>query len=1186
MGFSLGSFLLPVFQGLIATAIFESGKAGVAFLANKRAIEKRYKNAFERSISRFYADPKYAGNEARKNYEHYLEALKSDFKKKEDFKPENGQYRELLTIFMEEVCKDKKLWCWSICRMLRTSVTALEEISKGQQKIIDELVKTREESQKQLSNIGGKLDTLIKSVNNLPSLQQVVIIPSEHTVIGNVDAEQIHIAKRPELTDRCIEICNTGKVLVLYGGVKIGKRTLAELVVGNLKDGFICKDVSDANLENVIRICQQELKEGKHPVITTQAPLDLNISLVDTTQLEQLEVPLLSEDETRELINTYLPRADYGKFIWAHSYGHPVLVRALCAYLTSCNWMVDESAFGKMLSFSFDHQLSRSLADLMQKMIPDAENRSLLNRIMLIKSVFTEDDVIALASIEPVISEPRTRLLTLQSGWITEKDGAYKVTPLYDKAWTPDMSKECYRACNWMLASRVLLKTGALNELDVLHYIIYAQNADRYDEAALMYIRAIEKLNKDDLDKLTLLPSMWVDVPLPKQMNEHLRIVIRNQQLLTFSQLSDAKRKYILRDLCQIVDGIKENEYTAMYYSMLSVLCWNEDQIQLGLQYFNLSRAKSIENNRGGDEMMEMEELVKKSIWFLPMRFKTVEEFSAWLKTFSSKPFEYDHSDAQMCEHCYLSAYQLVNFVWKDRIDEEMQSDLHKIFGDSVANNCPEMAISILFEMMEIYNKAGRFAETRKLYEQYYYKFKDYPLANVILNGSMAYSIYSDKECHNPDAIIYIDHLLESGNGEIIPNIQLHMRQIKAYILSEANVKDGIRELKDAIAYVQQPEHSRTPYEYYQSLGELSYMYWRVGEREKAAEMLSECITYVTSDVGLESPFAKTYLCLCDCLLINYDCELTGKELSPEQGKPYQGMFTERDAQFLDDLYTVDRIFTSSYLMYKISDSLGIERLKREWAYRVLDAIKSRGESKEIHFIATLMIPVFLKGNDFDAVAYIAEVSSAAQTKTFETHPEMKRESADSEFIEYVIVPALFSALRLAITGDRSGIDKVYHIIQTYKPVVTDEVLKQVLTVFERDTYDRQYIDEVHKLDVNKYYPVYICSYLITTLSVNAYEAFKLIMAIIVRLEGDLIKVVGPDVKALINDYISSFWRARILTVPEEFKDYKFLVNKGMKSIEEYNGKSNQANHTMYVVRYHLPQDVKLNELQEKWLEE
>ena len=85
---SLALFLTPVLQSLIATAVFESGKAGVSFLADKKSMEKRYKNAFEKAVCRFYADPEYAGNEARRNYDHYLKALKNDFKKEEDFKPE------------------------------------------------------------------------------------------------------------------------------------------------------------------------------------------------------------------------------------------------------------------------------------------------------------------------------------------------------------------------------------------------------------------------------------------------------------------------------------------------------------------------------------------------------------------------------------------------------------------------------------------------------------------------------------------------------------------------------------------------------------------------------------------------------------------------------------------------------------------------------------------------------------------------------------------------------------------------------------------------------------------------------------------------------------------------------------------------------------------------------------------
>lgn len=1178
---SISIFLAPVLQSLIATAIFESGKAGVSFLADKKSMEKRYRNAFERAISRFYADPEYAGNEARRNYDQYLTALKEDFKAVQDFNPQKGEYKKLLELFEEEVCKDTQLRIWTQFKMLRTSMSKLEQIEKNQRAIIEQLAG----SNQKLSTINRKLDVIVKSVHTSSELRQVTVIPSSQSVLQNADTNSLHIVKRENLLQQCVQQCNEGKVLVLYGSIKTGKRTLAELVLSNVNDGFVCTDVPSGHLSDVISLSYQELREGKKPVITTDAPVDRNMTLVDMDRVAQIEVPLLTERETKELIETYSPRQDFSNFIWAHSSGHPVLVRALCTYLSSCDWVIDENVFGKMLNYSFDCQLSRSLAELMQRMIPDTDTRSLLNRLMLVKTVFTEDDVKSLAKVSPQIAEPRSKLLSLTPGWVTVENGMYKVTPLYDKAWTPDMDGECYRACNWLLASRIIIKRVPLNETDVLHYILYSQNAERYDEAGMMYIRALEKIRKEDLPKLTILPSMWVDVPLPIQMTENLRITIRVQQLTILKELSSGKRNYILNDLCRIVEGAAESELTAAYYSVLSVLCWTEDRIQAGLKYHILSIEKRTKDSKGVDELDEMDELYKKSIWVLPLRFTKIEEYETWLKDFTAKPFEYDHTDSDICEHCYLAGYHLVNRVWKGREQGDIIAGLQHILDKSIEFSCPEMAISTLFEMMETFNKAVRYEDTRELYRDYYTQFEDYPLAKVLLNGSMAYSIYSNREVDNKETLPFIEAMQSAEYGEVIPNIHLHMGQIKAYVISEADIYEGIAQMKRVIDYVQMPGHSSTIYELYQCMGELSLMYWDVGDKIRSVELVSECVMYVTSEEGLKSPFAKTYLCLCDWLLVNYLDELGVREVPESQPKSYRGMFTEQDAQALDSLYSEDRIFTSSYLMYQICGALKIEKLKVDWAYKVLEAIKSRGEIKEIHFIATLLVPVFLKEQDFDAVAQISEISSVSQSMTFETHPEMKRESADSEFIEYVMTPVLFLALRMAITGDRSGLEKIREILQGYQPVIHDEVVKEVIAVLERGNYDMDYIDEVNKLEVNKYYPVYIFAYLITALSVNSYQAFKYIMAVIVRLESDLLKVVGGEVKAVVNEFIASFWRARILTKPEEFVNYTFLASKGLKLIDEYEGKENQANHTMFIVRYHLPFEVRMNELQEEWLD-
>lgn len=1181
---SISLFLAPVLQSLIATAVFESGKAGVSFLADKQSMEKRYKEAFERAISRFYADPEFAGNEARRNYDQYITALKEDFKAVQDFNPQKGEYKKLLELFEEEVCKDTRLRIWTQFKMLRTTAANLEQIENSQRHILEQLIEAREETKQGLNSINQKLDAIVKSVQASPEMGQVTVMPASLSVLQNTDTASLHIVKRQELVQQCAKQCNDGKVLVLYGGVKTGKRTLAELVLKNLKDGFVCTDVPSAHLNDVIRLCCQELQNGRNPIITTDAPVDENMTLVDMRRVAQFEVPLLTENETRELIDTYSPRQDFSTFIWAHSNGHPVLARALCTYLASCGWVIDVNVFGKMLNYSFDRKLSRSLAELMQRMIPDADTRSLLNRLMLVKTVFTEDDVKALATVSPQIPEPQSKLLALTPGWVSEEDGVFKVTPLYDKAWTPDMDGDCYRACNWLLASRILIKREPLNELDVLHYILYAQNAEKYDEAGLMYMRALEKIRKEDLPKLTILPSMWVDVPLPIQMTENLCIAIRVEQLTILKDLSSAKKNYILNDLCRIIEGAAESELTAAYYSVLSVLCWTEDRIQAGLKYHNLSIEKRNKESKGVDELDEMDELYQKSIWMLPLRFTKIEEYDAWLQEFSAKPFEYDHSDSNICEHCHLAGYQLVNKVWKGWGQSDIIAGLQHILDKSVEHHCPEMAISVLFEMMETFNKAAQYEKTRKVYNDNYGLFEKYPLAKVLLNGSMAYAIYSDKEAQNRETLPFIEAMLIDRYGEVIPNIHLHLGQVKAYVMCETDMNEGITQLKSVIDYVQKPGHPTTIYEYYQCLGELSLMYWDAGDRVRSVEMISECVKYVTSEEGLKSPFAKTYLCSCDCLLVNYLDTLGVREVPEGQMKPYRGMFTEPDAQYLDSIYSEDRIFTSSYLMYQISNALKLEKLKTEWAYKVLEAIR-RGENREIHFIATLLVPVFLKAQDFEAVSQIAEISSVSQAMTFEAHPEMKRESADSEFIEYVMTPVLFLALRLAIIGDKSGLEKIRDILRGYQPVIHDEVVKEVIAVLERGDYDCAYIDEVQKLDVNKFYPVYIYAYLITTLNVDSYQAFKYIMAVIVRLESDLVKVIGSEVKTVINEFVASFWRSRILTKPEDFVNYAFLASKGMKIIDEYEGKDNQANHTMFVIRHHLPHDVSLNAQQEEWLD-
>ena len=171
------------------------------------------------------------------------------------------------------------------------------------------------------------------------------------------------------------------------------------------------------------------------------------------------------------------------------------------------------------------------------------------------------------------------------------------------------------------------------------------------------------------------------------------------------------------------------------------------------------------------------------------------------------------------------------------------------------------------------------------------------------------------------------------------------------------------------------------------------------------------------------------------------------------------------------------------------------------------------------------------------------------------------------------------------LRGDDSGLNLIKQIFDDYHPVNDSEKFELVKSVFKRPSYDKDFIAEINKLDMNDNYAVYICAYLMTAYQSEADYAFSLLIALLPKLEEQLIQILGEDVIPIVNQFVTDFWKAKILTAPNEFNDYKFLREKGLPLIEEYEGKTNQANHTMLIVSNHVNILTKLNVLQENWMD-
>ena len=1019
------------------------------------------------------------------------------------------------------------------------------------------------------------------------TIEGVRIVSGNEEILPQV-AQNTHVIERKELLNSCIKALEKGKILIIHGSLKIGKSTLARQLQQIKPLVSIYENVSSSELEDKVETLLRANKGGQSVLVSQQGPLNLNFTTLDASKICQVEVPLLSLEETKELIATYKPEFDANIFIWGHSNGHPILVRTLCDYLSCHNWHIDVGNFGKVLSYTFDYNLQRTLADLMRAIITDSSDRELLNRLLLVNGAFTEDDVRMLAATNPVVDEPMLRLNGMVPSWVIPEGDKFRVNPLFNKAWKPDVAPQAYKDCNLQLAEKLLKRRAALGEYDVLNYILYSTRGGADDEAGRMYITVLINLHdQGGLPQKSILRALWIDIPLPQGMSLEVKIGVRYMQLIMMQDLKKKQRAYLLNDLKQLVDSCDNKEQLSFYSSMVTMLCWMEGDVEGGLQHYQ----RYLEHKQEGDKMLKNVEdaisVFDTNIWIFLLHLKSVKEFEDWLEAFDADAIQYDHADRQICDSCYLAAERLWKYHLAGRTHEEKLAALYQITKKAEEKRCTELAIACIFAQMEILNAAARYGEARELYKTKIAAYQGHPLAQLLLNGSMGNSYYRDQTVNHQEALPYFQSALACPNTELIPNLRLHIQEMKAFVLAETDMAAAISELESALKYTEDENHRTDLYEYYQCKGEFSFAYWCIGNRVKAVETLSDSVKFVIHDLqGGEQRFAKSFLCLCDALIMKYQCDVAGKPVTKDMMSPFHGMFTESDLALYDSLYTEDRLYTSSYQMYQLSRDHGLKVLASEWAHKTIEECQRRGEVREIHYLIFLLLPVFVGENDKEAIQYVIKQSCEAKRLSYQNHPELNKGNADFEFVEFCIVPVLMAALGQQLRGDDTGFQMIRQMLGEYQPLNEPEMFDKVKAVFERGTYDSTLIAETNRLDANDYYAVYICSYLLTAFYSDASYAFSLMIAIMPLLEKQLIQILGEDVRSIVNRFVADFWRAKILTAPGEFEGYQHLKDKGLPLIESYEGKPNQANHTMLVVSNHVVVKNGLNAEQERWMDE
>ena len=155
--------ILPsIFSSLLASAVYDVGKMGV----KNKALEKRYRTAFERAVGRFYSDPRFAGNEARLHYDDYREMLRDAAMEDDILASSNEVYQGLLELFQEEVSSNPVLACHALLKGIFVSQKKISDIDAQLKEDLTIARQNREASRQEHEGISEQISELKELVIN------------------------------------------------------------------------------------------------------------------------------------------------------------------------------------------------------------------------------------------------------------------------------------------------------------------------------------------------------------------------------------------------------------------------------------------------------------------------------------------------------------------------------------------------------------------------------------------------------------------------------------------------------------------------------------------------------------------------------------------------------------------------------------------------------------------------------------------------------------------------------------------------------------------------------------------------------------------------------------------------------------------------------------------------------------
>ena len=973
---------------LIASLLFEGSKSAFAHIWKSKVegVDARLRKYFESVIDKLVINEGVAKNLKEKSYEEYLEAVRSRLEDSKAYDINGSLFKDIVDEFAKLAKEDSMFMIQVLFKYQKSLKNQVETIENELRNIADKI----EGQRKLLEKISTQITNIEKaSLYTIPA----IAVNRENIVLPE------GFIKRNSIVDDICENLDKASCVVLVGDILVGKTCLAEAVglakkkdnpwivrlnyknvynvrtfIAALEESDVCKllivdglpDYDIEILEDFCKVVYKTIKKGINILITSRS---FNSLLSQKYGILQYVVPVITSDELRESV----PQCDdaVASLMITTSGGYPMLLNLMLFYWDINDRVLTQQQMIDFISIPNKKDVQDYTYKKVREIITDINDLQLLSRLSLFWREFSEEDVITLAGVNPLIVVPKERVRRLVTQRLLLQEGnKLRLSPFIKKVWTTDLLEMEYKECSNEIINRLIQKRE-IDVFDASHAVMLLCNAKEYDRAGWFYVSCLSKCIEaqyKEASQVSLLAMLWHDMPLPIEMSIAIKAILRITQM-QFANMIKKDCSYALSDLVHI---IYEFPATTPLKSIASC-CAIAQLSQQGkvkealplLEYVQPVIMADLEDEY--EELLnEHKEISEKLPILMLAGIDNIHELMQWFEKMEQSKMPTESIDA-------LAVKVILNKV----ITTGEEETTFKAIVDRVKENTlfePFLIVTVAKWMLFL-SEQKRFEECLSVYE----KHKDLTnsvLGSILIHNALA-CCYNDLNETDKALDIWGKSCTEESmhaDPEGALFVKITMAKIYCERFEFGRAVECVEALvKNEIFFSALDEYQRM-----QIHGELAVAYWNNGQRSEAFGLLKIIHDYLYSNRYIINNNYKLLELKFGICVQQYHCYLEKNEFAERFAVPKQTMFYYTNESLLE-AYNPVRTGTNIMYLFMMASSLGVDKSDAHvLALRTIECFSDMIKDKNVACgLLNELNPLLLEFNEYEKVSYLTKSSLA-----------------------------------------------------------------------------------------------------------------------------------------------------------------------------------------------------------------